>query len=417
MPPVHSGPIRPKVLRMDAEAFDRLAKRASGKSRRDVLRMLIGTAAALVPLRAQAQPGVVVVLGGVCMTNEECQQGSPDVCPETDVVCADNGFTADGLHTCCTDGCCQSDADCCGDMRCAPVYEFGPRCRFPPFPTRSAGQVCASNSDCFHWPGCFAECIGQRCQCREPYRPIPEPPEISLIPDTEAAMVAAESVAAQEVSGSPYYLYRSMHPDAQAIIPEEAVIGWYENEFARFGEPSPKAVKVRFVSWTWDVTGRTYPNTAEVALRQQFPDGTVVRDEVRLVKDRFGNWGWFFGRTRAFVEEQIARFPERPEGDFGARPGEPCESTQDCSQLHGPARCDMSVRDGITQLMCLRDSGGECQSTEDCHQVGGPARCMRSLRHGIMQNVCLREEGGACDADHECMPPMVCSDRTCGSAP
>jgi hypothetical protein len=29
---------------------------------------------------------------------------------------------------------------------------------------------------------------------------------------------------------------------------------------------------------------------------------------VRLVKDPFGNWSWFFGRDRAFVEEQIIRY-------------------------------------------------------------------------------------------------------------
>jgi hypothetical protein len=45
-----------------------------------------------------------------------------------------------------------------------------------------------------------------------------------------------------------------------------------------------------------------------VALRQQLSDGTVIRDEVRLVKDPLGNWSWFFGRDRAFVEEQIARY-------------------------------------------------------------------------------------------------------------
>ena len=99
-----------------------------------------------------------------------------------------------------------------------------------------------------------------------------------------------------------------MHPDAQTIIPREAVTGWYENEFLYLGEPAARAIKVRFISWTWGVTGATYPETAEVALRQQLSDGTVVRDEVRLVKDPFGNWSWFFGRDRAFVQEQIARY-------------------------------------------------------------------------------------------------------------
>ena len=70
-------------------------------------------------------------------------------------------------------------------------------------------------------------------------------------------------------------------------------------------------MKVRFIPWTWDVTGQTYPDTAEVAFRQSAADGAVVRGEVRLVKDEHGNWSWFFGRDRAFVDEQIARFTEQ----------------------------------------------------------------------------------------------------------
>ena len=106
-------------------------------------------------------------------------------------------------------------------------------------------------------------------------------------------MAAAETIAALEVAGDFYDLYRAMHPDAQAIIPREAMVGWYQHEFTHVGEPAPRAVKVRFISWTWEVTGQTYPETAEVVLRQQLPDGTVVRDEIRLVKDQFGNWGGF----------------------------------------------------------------------------------------------------------------------------
>jgi hypothetical protein len=149
---------------------------------------------------------------------------------------------------------------------------------------------------------------------------MPEPPEISYIPDAEAALTVAETVARLEVSGNFSNLYRSMHPDAQAIIPQEAVVSWYENEFMHVGEPAPSAIKVRFVSWTWEVTGKTYPETAEVVLRQQLPDGTIVRDEIRLVEDHYGNWGWFFGRDRAFVEEQVARFPGTSSDATGAQP-------------------------------------------------------------------------------------------------
>lgn len=123
-------------------------------------------------------------------------------------------------------------------------------------------------------------------------------------------MAMADALSSMEAEGRYAALHDLMHPDAQAVIPSDAVLGWYENEFVHLGETPARAVKVRFISWTWAVTGETYPDTAEVAMRQQLADGTVVRDEVRLVKDRDGNWGWFFGRDRTFVDEQIARYSQ-----------------------------------------------------------------------------------------------------------
>jgi hypothetical protein len=227
-----------------------------------------------------------------------------------EAICADNGFTGDGeLNCCANDGCCETDADCCGDLRCAVGYEICPGfCTRPPVPTRAVGQVCTSNYDCFSWPGCFARCEDQRCTCTVSPALVTENPDLPDIPDPEAALAVAETLSGLEVGGGFRSLYDAMHPDAQAIISREAVMGWYENEFTHLGEPAARAIKVRFISWTWVVTGQTYPETAEVALRQQLSDGTVIRDEVRLVKDPFGNWSWFFGRDRAFVEEQTARY-------------------------------------------------------------------------------------------------------------
>jgi hypothetical protein len=71
---------------------------------------------------------------------------------------------------------------------------------------------------------------------------------------------------------------------------------------------------VRFVEWTWPVTGKTYPITAEVSFRQPFANGTVAEEVVRLVQDANGEWRWFFGRSREFVDEQIARHvPQVPD--------------------------------------------------------------------------------------------------------
>ena len=104
-------------------------------------------------------------------------------------------------------------------------------------------------------------------------------------------------------------LYDQLHPDAQAVVPRSAVVGWYETDFAPQGMGPIEVTDVRFVDWTWPVTGKTYGNTAEVSYRQQRADGTWIEDVVRLVRDDQGVWRWFFGRDRAFIEEQIARFP------------------------------------------------------------------------------------------------------------
>jgi hypothetical protein len=135
----------------------------------------------------------------------------------------------------------------------------------------------------------------------------PEPvasPTASVATPEAAAVFYSELEAAGQFSE----LYRWIHPDAQRIIPESAVVGWYETDFAPRGPGAITVTGVQMVSWTWEVTGTTYPNTAEVAFQQPFADGTILTDVVRLVESE-GAWRWFFGRNRAFVDEQIARYP------------------------------------------------------------------------------------------------------------
>ena len=67
--------------------------------------------------------------------------------------------------------------------------------------------------------------------------------------------------------------------------------------------------------WTWEVTGVTYDDAATVKYVQPYTVDGVVTDvtgEVHLVP--FGDeWGWFFGESRAFVDEQVALY-----GDDGS---------------------------------------------------------------------------------------------------
>jgi len=122
------------------------------------------------------------------------------------------------------------------------------------------------------------------------------------------AMEAAYFYSYLESVGDYNTEYDFIHPDARAIIPRAAVVGWFlDNYWPR--QPNPAVItSVQFISWTWDVTGATYPNTAEVSISQTFWDGglnTVEHDVVRLVQDRNGIWRWFFGRSYEFVQQVI----------------------------------------------------------------------------------------------------------------
>lgn len=126
--------------------------------------------------------------------------------------------------------------------------------------------------------------------------------------DAEAASEAARELSRLEKDGAFDALYDRLHPDAQAIVPRAAVVGWYEHDFWPRGPGEITVTGVQFVSWTWPVTGTTYPNTAEVSFTQPFSsEDSVMSDVVRLVESD-GEWRWFFGRSPEFVAEQISRY-------------------------------------------------------------------------------------------------------------
>jgi uncharacterized protein len=128
--------------------------------------------------------------------------------------------------------------------------------------------------------------------------------------DADAAAQMAYDLSVLEAEGDFNTLYDLIHPDAHAIIPRSAAIGWYQNEFAPMGVSPAAITGVQFVKWTWAVNGVTYPYTAEVSFQQARADGTYLVDVVRLVQDQYGTWRWFFGRSAEFVAEQIARYAQ-----------------------------------------------------------------------------------------------------------
>lgn len=125
-------------------------------------------------------------------------------------------------------------------------------------------------------------------------------------------MQAAEELSRLEATEhipALYTFYALMHPDAQAIIPRHVVIGWYREEFQPRGPEPAKATGVDYKDWEWAVNGTTYRDAAEVSYTQAFADGTTTDDVVHLV-EHDGAWRWFFGRDRAWVDEQIDRFTQ-----------------------------------------------------------------------------------------------------------
>ena len=127
---------------------------------------------------------------------------------------------------------------------------------------------------------------------------------------TRAAGAAARAISRLEGAGDYAAVARRMHPDSQAVAPAAAVVGWYEGDLAGRRTAELTVTGVEFVAWTWEVTGRAYPRTAAVSFVQPFWTGGVREDVAGVVHlvEADGNWGWFFGNSRAFVDEQIARF-------------------------------------------------------------------------------------------------------------
>ena len=129
-----------------------------------------------------------------------------------------------------------------------------------------------------------------------------------------AAANRAVEISALEAARNFDAVYDLMHPDAQAIIPRAAVVGWYQNFFADQDAGVLTVTGVSIVSWQWPVTGQIYDQTAEVSFVQPFTRNGVTSNEpeiVRLVDPGDGRGPrWFFGRSREFVDAQIALYQE-----------------------------------------------------------------------------------------------------------
>ena len=114
-------------------------------------------------------------------------------------------------------------------------------------------------------------------------------------------------------------MYDRIHPDAHAEVPRVVAVKVFEQLYAAAQAGRSEIVGVDLVSWTWGVTGETYDYAAAIAFEQPFVDENgdeqTLEDTMYLVESN-GEWRWFFGSSRDFVESAIATYG----GDLASDP-------------------------------------------------------------------------------------------------
>jgi hypothetical protein len=128
---------------MDGRQFDGLARSLGcSRSRRNVIGVLVATAAALLSgKRAGAQQGWVPV-GGACFNTGQCIQDGDFI----SIFCDDNGFGYDGQTNCCRyQGYCQADEECCGTSFC---YQGQCTVEADDSYYRGLGEACSTDDQC-----------------------------------------------------------------------------------------------------------------------------------------------------------------------------------------------------------------------------------------------------------------------------
>ena len=136
--------------------------------------------------------------------------------------------------------------------------------------------------------------------------------------DAEAAAAAratAEELFELAAQSNFNALFDRIHPDAHAVIPRVAAIRAFEEIYATTQAGLATITGVAIGEWTWQVTGKTYPDAAQVRFAQPYVDQQgreqVSESEMYLVPYE-GEWRWFFGSDRAYIAEIIGRFDPPP---------------------------------------------------------------------------------------------------------
>src|SRR5215216_1365125 len=105
--------------------------------------------------------------------------------------------------------------------------------------------------------------------------------------DHREASFAAEEIFRLADERKFNAMYDRIHPDAHAVVPRVAAVGTFEEIYAITQAKRSKILEVEFGSWTWGVTGQSYPYAAFVRFEQPYTDidGTekILNDTMYLV--------------------------------------------------------------------------------------------------------------------------------------
>jgi predicted metalloprotease len=118
-------------------------------------------------------------------------------------------------------------------------------------------------------------------------------------------------------------MYDLIHPDAHAVVPRVVAVNALQELYALADVGRAEVSDVTMGPWTWGVTGETYEYAAAVDFEQPFvEDGEekILRDTMYLVEADEGDWRWFFGGTREFVDLAIETFGEGTTTETGGTP-------------------------------------------------------------------------------------------------
>lgn len=109
-------------------------------------------------------------------------------------------------------------------------------------------------------------------------------------------------------------MYDLIHPDARAIVPRVVAVNTFRELYELAGAGQSEVVDVELGPWTWGVTDQEYDYAAAVSFRQPYvEDGEeqTLEDVMYLVQDDGGEWRWFFGGAKEFVDLAIETFGDQ----------------------------------------------------------------------------------------------------------